>query len=87
MRRILDGYGRPSDLDLLRDVCDNISPGLAWPPRMTTICPLGPSAVSPILSTIDRFRDEYDAYIAAAVPAPTTVSIPVSIRAKEDAGV
>ncbi len=90
MRRILDGYGRTSDLDLLRDVCDNISPGLAWPPRMTTICPLGPSAVSPILSTIDRFRDEYDAYIAKAEPVSTTV--PVAIRSaspgsKDGAGV
>ena len=27
LQRILDGYGRPSDLDLLMDVCDNISPG------------------------------------------------------------
>ena len=39
----------PSDLDLLMDVCDNISPGIAWPPKQTTICPLGPSAVSPIV--------------------------------------
>ena len=45
LRRILDGYGRPSDLDLLLDVADNISPGLTWPPRQTTICLLGPSAV------------------------------------------
>ena len=43
LRRILDGHGRPDDLDLLLDVCDNISPGIAWPPKQTTICPLGPS--------------------------------------------
>jgi NADH-quinone oxidoreductase subunit F len=85
LRRILDGHGRPSDLDLLRDVCDNISPGLAWPPRMTTICPLGPSAVSPIVSTLDRFRDEYDAYLATAEPVSTTV--PVTITPREAAGV
>ena len=48
--RIASGRGRTSDIDLLLDVCDNISPGLAWPPKMTTICPLGPSAVSPITS-------------------------------------
>ena len=63
LRRILDGDGRPDDLDLLLDVCDNISPGIAWPPRQTTICPLGPSAVSPIASAIERFRDEFEAYI------------------------
>ncbi len=85
MRRILDGHGRPSDLDLLMDICDNISPGLAWPPRMTTICPLGPSAVSPIRSTLERFRDEYEAYIARAEPVTTTV--PVTLRPREDAGV
>ena len=27
--------------------------GIAWPPRQTTICPLGPSAVSPIASAVD----------------------------------
>jgi NADH-quinone oxidoreductase subunit F len=68
MARILEGHGRPTDLDLLLDVCDNISPGLAWPPRMTTICPLGPSVVSPITSALGRFRDEFEAYIADAEP-------------------
>ena len=63
LRRIIDGHGRPSDLDLLMDVCDNISPGIAWPPRQTTICPLGPSAVSPIASAMRRFRPEFEAYI------------------------
>jgi NADH-quinone oxidoreductase subunit F len=63
LRRIIDGHGRPSDLDLLLDVSDNISPGLAWPPRQTTICPLGPSAVSPIASALRRFRGEFEAYI------------------------
>ena len=65
LSRILDGHGRPADLDLLMDVCDNISPGIAWPPKQTTICPLGPSAVSPISSVIERFADEFDAYINA----------------------
>jgi len=68
LSRILDGYGRPEDLDLLMDVSDNISPGIAWPPRQTTICPLGPSAVSPIASAIRRFRHEFDHYIAHGRP-------------------
>ncbi len=61
--RILHGEGRPADLDLLLDVADNISPGLRWPPAMTTICPLGPSAVSPITSIMRYFRDEVEAKI------------------------
>ena len=65
-RRILDGYGRPDDVALLLDLADNISPGLAWPPRQTTICPLGPSAASPIASSIRRFESEYRAYIDKA---------------------
>ncbi len=56
--RIEHGAGRPLDLDLLLDVSDNISPGLRWPPAMTTICPLGPSAVAPITSIMTHFKDE-----------------------------
>jgi len=63
LSRIIAGAGRPSDLALLVEVCENISPGIAWPPRQTTICPLGPSAVSPIASVIDKFSDDFDAYI------------------------
>lgn len=69
--RMITGSGRRSDLDLLMDVCDNISPGIAWPPRQTTICPLGPSAVSPIASTVKRFRDEFVACIERAEAAGT----------------
>jgi NADH-quinone oxidoreductase subunit F len=69
LERILHGQGRMSDLDLLLDVSDNISPGLRWPPTMTTICPLGPSAVSPITSIMANFRDEVVAMIAGEVPA------------------
>jgi NADH-quinone oxidoreductase subunit F len=77
LQRILDGYGRPSDIDLLLDVADNISPGpypvaafpeagleaVPFPPRQTTICPLGPSSVAPITSAIRRFRHEFEAKI------------------------
>ena len=58
LTRIETGQGREVDLDLLLDVSDGISVGLAWPPKMTTICPLGPSAVSPIIALRDYFRDE-----------------------------
>jgi NADH-quinone oxidoreductase subunit F len=72
LSRISDGTGRPGDLGLLLDVCDNISPGFQWPPRATTICPLGPSATSPIISTIDRFRSEYEAKITSRTTIPVT---------------
>jgi NADH-quinone oxidoreductase subunit F len=63
LRRVATGQGRAIDLDLLLDVSDNISPGLSWPPRQTTICPLGPSAVSPVLSILTHFRDEVEALV------------------------
>ncbi|MBV8983231.1 MAG: NADH-quinone oxidoreductase subunit NuoF [Acidimicrobiia bacterium] len=63
MYRIEQGAGREDDLDLLLDVCDNIAPGLSWPPRQTTICVLGPSIPSSIVSAIRMFRDEFLVHI------------------------
>ena len=57
------GPGREEDLDLLMDACDNISPGVAWPPQQTTICVLGPSIPSSISSAIRMFRDEFLVHI------------------------
>ncbi len=59
MYRIENGDGREEDLDLLMDLCDNISPGVVWPPQQTTICVLGPSIPSSIASGIRMFRDEF----------------------------
>jgi len=61
--RIEHGEGRETDLDLLLDVGDNISPGLNAPFSQTTICPLGPSAVSAIVSLDKFFRDEVLAHV------------------------
>ena len=81
-QRILSGSGRPEDLDLLADVGSNISPGpfpgpglepgdkpfAPFPYKKTTICDLGPSTVSPVMSSLRRFRHEYEAYIRGAHP-------------------
>ena len=80
LERILHGHGRSEDIDLLLSIGENISPGpypvAAWeaegltavpfPPRQTTICPLGPSSVAPITSAIRRFRHEFEAKIHTA---------------------
>jgi NADH-quinone oxidoreductase subunit F len=58
LRRMEEGGGREEDLDLLMDVCDNIAPGVTWPPQQTTICVLGPSIPSSIASAIRMFSDE-----------------------------
>jgi NADH-quinone oxidoreductase subunit F len=59
LRRLEEGYGRESDVDLLLDACDNLAPGLTWPPQQTTICVLGPSIPSAIVSGTTMFRDEF----------------------------
>ena len=61
-------------MQTMLDVADNISPGpypvaadpdrglaaVPFPPRQTTICPLGPSSVAPITSALRRFRHEFE---------------------------
>jgi NADH-quinone oxidoreductase subunit F len=61
--RLEHGGGRAEDLDLLLDLCDNIAPGLTWPPQQTTICVLGPSIPSSIHSAITMFRDDFVAHV------------------------
>jgi NADH-quinone oxidoreductase subunit F len=63
LRRIEDGQGRHSDLELLMDISDNLAPGVSWPPQQTTICVLGSSIPSSIASAIRMFRDEFLVHI------------------------
>jgi NADH-quinone oxidoreductase subunit F len=63
LRRIEEGGGRFSDLDLLMDVCDNLAPGVSWPPEQTTICVLGSSIPSSVASALRMFREEFATHI------------------------
>ena len=51
LERLEHGEGKPSDIDLLLDICDNISG--------KSFCPLGDGATSSITSSVRLFRDEY----------------------------
>ena len=64
MYRLEHGGGRMEDLELLLDLCDNIAPGLTWPPQQTTICVLGSSIPSSVHSAISMFRDEFAVHVA-----------------------
>ena len=55
IKRIVDGEGRPEDLDLLTDVSKKISG--------RTICALGDAAAVPVLSFIKHFKSEFEYYI------------------------
>ena len=61
LERILSGRGRPEDIDTLLDLGDNIL-GRAF-------CALGDGAVAPITSSIQYFRDEYEALVREPVGA------------------
>jgi NADH-quinone oxidoreductase subunit F len=56
--RMAHGQGRREDLDLLLSFGNNIVPGLNAPFAQTTICALGPSTMSPVVSLNRWFRDE-----------------------------
>jgi NADH-quinone oxidoreductase subunit F len=56
--RIAHGQGRPQDLDLMLSFGETIVPGLNAPFAQTTICALGPSTMSPVVSLDRFFREE-----------------------------
>ena len=53
--RICNGRATQEDLKLLEDIADVT--------KTTSLCALGKSAPNPVLSTIQYFRDEYEAHI------------------------
>jgi NADH-quinone oxidoreductase subunit F len=58
VERIHTGHGKPSDLDLLNSVADNI--------QGRTICALGDAAAMPVRAMIKHFRHEFEVMINAA---------------------
>ncbi|OIV39043.1 NADH oxidoreductase (quinone) subunit F [Mangrovactinospora gilvigrisea] len=69
LRDLEAGKGRMADLEKLDDICDNIF-GKAF-------CALGDGATAPITSSLQHFRDEYEAHITGRGcpfdPAASTV--------------
>lgn len=71
LSRIEEGAGRPEDLDLLLSVGTGITPALKSEGRMvmsevmpyTTICVLGPSAVTAMAAPLRLFRDEFEEHV------------------------
>ena len=55
LSRITDGEGKEGDVELLEDLCHMVG--------STALCGLGQTAPNPVLTTIQDFRDEYDAHI------------------------
>jgi NADH-quinone oxidoreductase subunit F len=55
LERIVAGQGEDGDIELLLELADTIS--------ATSLCGLGKTAASPVVSTIKSFRAEYEAHI------------------------
>jgi NADH-quinone oxidoreductase subunit F len=66
MRKILvrleTGQGREQDMDTLKDICDSIFG--------RSFCALGDGAVSPIVSGLKHFRDEFSEHLGGGCPFP-----------------
>jgi NADH-quinone oxidoreductase subunit F len=57
VRRIESGGGRPDDIDLMVDVCNNIDG--------KSLCALGEAAAWPIRSSVQQFADDFRAHVDA----------------------
>lgn len=55
LERISKGEGKEGDIELLEEI--------GWVMKECSLCGLGTSAPNPVLSTINFFRDEYEAHI------------------------
>ncbi len=61
LARITAGEGTAADLALLEELCDLV--------RNTSLCGLGQGAPTPVMTTMQYFRHEYDAHVAGECPA------------------
>ncbi|HPJ12044.1 MAG TPA: NADH-ubiquinone oxidoreductase-F iron-sulfur binding region domain-containing protein [Caldisericia bacterium] len=55
LERITNGEGKDGDIELLEDLCQKVKDG--------SLCALGGTAPNPVLTTLQYFRDEYEAHI------------------------
>jgi NADH-quinone oxidoreductase subunit F len=61
--RIVTGEGTAEDLDAIAELCEQIPAG--------SLCGLGKTATNPVVSTLQHFRDEYEAHLAGHCPTGT----------------
>ena len=67
LERLCEGEGRSRDVEELES--------LAHAVKETSLCGLGTTAPNPVLTTLEYFRDEYEAHIEGRCPAKTCKSL------------
>ncbi|MGH9196319.1 MAG: NADH-ubiquinone oxidoreductase-F iron-sulfur binding region domain-containing protein, partial [Acidimicrobiia bacterium] len=64
LERLEGGEGRPQDLQILVDVCDNMSDAqLPYAPKGRCFCPLGDGHAWAVRSAVQLFPEEFQAHI------------------------
>jgi NADH-quinone oxidoreductase subunit F len=61
LKRFEEGGAKKEEIDLLLDICGEMGGG-------RTICALADGAVNPVRSSIEKFRDEYEAHVETGCP-------------------
>lgn len=61
LEKLTEGRGEDGDIEKLEELSEYI--------KQASICGLGQTAPNPVLSTLDYFRDEYEAHLAGECPA------------------
>ena len=61
LERLCAGQGRKGDVEALEDLAGWVKAG--------SLCGLGRTAPNPVLSTLQHFREEYEAHVAGECPA------------------
>jgi NADH-quinone oxidoreductase subunit F len=61
LERLCTGEARPRDLERLEELCEMVA--------KASLCGLGATAPNPVKTTLDHFRDEYEAHLEGQCPA------------------
>ncbi len=75
LKRVVNGAGKRTDLDLLLSIANQMGNGM-------TICVFADAAIAPVLSGVSKFREEFEAYVAKAAAAEAVLPAPGGITSK-----
>ena len=65
LTRIVNGQGKPDDIDMLYEITDNIGGRIDFSKGSfgKTICPFGEAVAWPVRSFVEKFENEFRSYI------------------------